>query len=136
MRAVPTSTALPTGLRFSVLVDGAASGGRYALADVTGERGARVPLHMHAHEGETVLVLDGELEVRSDRGAQRLRAGEPAILPPRDPHGLEVVSDRARFLLLWQPAGVERLVRTLAGEPALDPDDAAALLAAAGVTLL
>jgi quercetin dioxygenase-like cupin family protein len=128
------------GLTATVLADGPGTGGRYLLADVTGARGARVPSHVHANEDEWLLVLDGELRVRVDGGERLVGPAEPVVLPRGVPHAVAVVSERARFLTLWDPAGLEDMLRLLA-DPAPDArplprDDVAALLARGGVTLV
>lgn len=131
---LPTSPH-PGGLAVAVLAGGAATGGRYAVAELRGPRAADLPLHVHEREDECLLVLDGALELRGDGARETLAAGAAAHLPRRRPHGLRVVSARAVFLQLWTPAGFEETLGLLSG-PAPDPDDVAALLAGAGVTLL
>jgi mannose-6-phosphate isomerase-like protein (cupin superfamily) len=124
----------------TLLADRDATGGRYALAEAQGERGAGFPCHVHTREDEWLLVLDGELDLRLDGGQRRVGPAEPAILPRRAPHEITVRSGHARFLTLWDPAGFDEALRVLADpDPAAPPlprDDVAALLAGVGVTLL
>jgi hypothetical protein len=80
------------------------------------------------------MVISGQIDLRLDREFSLLAAGEPVRLPRGVPHAVTVASEHAIYLALWRP-GAPDLVRTLA-DPVPDPDDLAALLAGAGVTLL
>ena len=106
----------------------------FALVEFEGERGAGLPAHVHTFEDEWLMVVSGQLELRVDREFSLVTTGEPVRLPRGVPHAVTVASERAVYLALWRP-GAPDLVRTLA-DPVPDPDDLAALLAGAGVTLL
>jgi quercetin dioxygenase-like cupin family protein len=128
------------GLTATIQADTASTAGRYLLLDCEGRQGDRVPTHVHTREDEWVLVLDGELAVTLDGTELTVRPAEPIVLPKRVPHALEVRSPDTRFLSLWDPPGLEAVLRALSeetpGAAPLDPDDVDALLAAAGITLL
>lgn len=103
---------------------GADTGGTFSLVEETGPRGAAPPPHVHGREDETILMLDGELDLTVGERQQRLAEGEIAFLPRGVPHGFEVVSETARFLLLVTPAGFEEffLAQSVAAErPELPP---------------
>jgi len=100
-----------------------------ASAETTGEtvailehlapRGAGSPLHVHHNEDEWFYVLEGEL---SFWVGGRLITGGPGsfVFGPRGiPHTFSVTSETARFLLVTEPAGFERFMRSLS-EPATD----------------
>jgi quercetin dioxygenase-like cupin family protein len=106
----------------------------FAVVEFEGERGAGLPAHVHAFEDEWLLVISGQLELRLDRELSLLTPAEPVLLPLGVPHAVTIASQRAHYLALWRP-GSPGLLRTLA-DPVPDPDDLAALLAGAGVTLL
>jgi quercetin dioxygenase-like cupin family protein len=101
----------------TIKADGAGTGGRMMLTEHTAPRGSGSPLHVHHNEDEWFYVLEGELTIWV--------AGQTVVAPagafvfgPRDvPHTFIVSSDRARFLLVTQAAGLEGFVRTL-GTPA------------------
>jgi quercetin dioxygenase-like cupin family protein len=127
------------GLTATIQADTARTGGRYLLLDYEGRQGDRVPTHVHTREDEWILVLDGELAVTLDGAELLVRPAEPIVLPRRVPHALEVRSPETRFLTLWDPPGLEAVLRAISGptdEAPLDPDDVDALLASAGITLL
>jgi quercetin dioxygenase-like cupin family protein len=117
-----------------VVVDGRASAGAYALLDVRAAAGAVVSRHVAAAEEVVVHLLDGRVELLVGREPRELRPGDHAVLPPGVPRAARVC-ERARLLLLFLPAGAERLALLL-GDPPADADDLAALLTAAGISRL
>jgi quercetin dioxygenase-like cupin family protein len=126
------------GLRIRVLA-GAIETGRLLVADVEAVRGTKVPAHVHEHEDLRLLTLSGTLDVICDGVRQRLGANETVLLARGTPRALEVVSEQARFLAVFDPS-CEQLLHALAASnpdaaPLLD-DDVSALLAGAGVTRL
>jgi len=116
-------------------LDGAQTGGRFALWEGVLPSGAAPPLHSHPQD-ETFYVLEGEvtawivdLEQADDPGeppgwvaecAQRGGVGMVAFAPGGVPHTFRVESDTAKMLFLSTPAGVEEYVKALA-EPAAWP---------------
>ena len=77
-------------------------------------RGSGSPLHVHHNEDEWFYVLEGELTIWVDGHDDRGGAGA-FVFGPRDvPHTFVVSSERARFLLVTEPAGFEGFVRALA----------------------
>ena len=104
------------GVLVRILLDGDATGGRFALIDLTLPRGAAPPMHLHPQD-ETFYVLDGELTVFVGEERRTCRAGTVVFAPGQSPHGWRVESDTARMLILSTPAGIEAYFRALA-EPA------------------
>ena len=115
-----------------VKLDGAATGGRFALFEFVFPRGAAPPLHSHPQD-ETFSVVEGELTawlVEDDLAgdyegwvtsrAQRCGPGSVIFAPAGMPHTFRVESDTARVVAVSAPAGIEEYVRSL-GEPARWP---------------
>ena len=113
-----------------VKASGATTGGRMAVVDQLAARGAGSPLHVHRREDEWFYVTEGELAFWV--GGSRIAAPAGAfVYGPRDvPHTFEVVSERARFLLVAEPAGFEDFMRAAGGARRRPHDPAAALRAA------
>lgn len=107
------------GTLVRVLLDGEATGGRFALIDVMLPGGAAPPLHSHPQD-ETFYVEEGELTVWVDDQPRQCRPGAAAFAPGGSPHTWRVESDTARMLILSTPAGIEEYFRALA-EPAAWP---------------
>jgi quercetin dioxygenase-like cupin family protein len=122
------------------------TGGRVAVIEHLAARGAGSPLHVHRREDEWFYVIEGELTFWV--GHVTAAPGGAFVYGPRDvPHTFEVVSERARFLLVAEPAGLEGFMRA-AAEPARslvlppppaeppDPARLGALAAEHGIELL
>jgi quercetin dioxygenase-like cupin family protein len=115
------------------------TGGRVAVLEHLAPRGAGSPLHVHRREDEWFYVLDGELTFWVGGEVIEAPAGAFVYGPAGVPHTFVVSSERARFLLVAEPAGIEGFVRAvatpareLAIPPApTEPPDMAGLVAAA-----
>ena len=113
--------------------------GRVAVIEHLGPRGAGSPLHVHSREDEWFYVIEGELTLWVDGETIVAPAGSFVFGPKGIPHTFIVSSEKARFLLVTEPAGFEQFMRA-AGEPAArleipppatEPPDVAALTKAA-----
>jgi quercetin dioxygenase-like cupin family protein len=101
----------------TIKASGSQTGGRVAVTEQLAPRGTGSPLHVHHREDEWFYVIEGELTFWV--------AGETIVAPagsfvygPRDiPHTFIVSSEKARFLLVIEPAGFEDFTRALS-EPA------------------
>jgi quercetin dioxygenase-like cupin family protein len=117
-----------------------ATGGRLAILEHYAERGLASPVHRHAVDDETFLVLEGELRVEVDGQARAAGAGAVAFLPRGLPHSFVVTSQQARYLTIHTPAGFDQFAiaaGTSIGTSAppvdeLPPDPAALAAMAAG----
>jgi quercetin dioxygenase-like cupin family protein len=90
-------------------LSGEQTGGAFSLADNLNRRGNGSPVHVHDQEDETLIVLDGELQVYVGEEEHTAGPGTVAVLPRRLRHAYVVTSVTARFLTLHIPAGFERL---------------------------
>ncbi len=91
--------------------------GRFAVLQHTARRGYNSPLHVHAVDDETFLVIDGSLRIICDGQEYLGDPGALALLPRGSQHAFVVTSRDARFLTLHHPAGFEDFVIE-AGTPA------------------
>ena len=93
------------------------TGGRVAVTENYGARGSGSPLHVHHNEDEWFYVIEGELTFWVGGRVITAPAGS-FVFGPRDiPHTFTISSERARFLLVVEPAGFEQFVYALS-EPA------------------
>lgn len=108
------------GSRFNWHLTAEQNAGQASLAEVLVRPGAEPPLHVHAREDETYLVLEGELIFQ--RGLERVAAGPGAAvhLPRGLQHGFAVLSEIARVILLVTPGGLEQGFAKLAVPTALE----------------
>jgi quercetin dioxygenase-like cupin family protein len=114
------------GSVLSMRVTGEQSNGLVTVIEGVVEQGGP-PLHLHQHEDEVVVVLDGELtyQVGEQRGV--LTAGGLLWFPRTVPHAVANLSGRAcRFLTIVTPAGIEDFFRAQRDYLAALPAGAAA----------
>lgn len=99
-------------------IDGAATGGAYALVECFAPAGHMPPPHVHEREAEGFVVLEGELTVHTESGSHRLGPGMACHAPAGEPHTIAVTSDGpCRWMVVSSPAGFEAFVRAY-GTPA------------------
>ena len=135
------------GALSQVRLSGEQTGGAFSLTDNLARRGNASPVHIHDHEEETLVVLDGDLRVILGDDEHAAGPGTVAVLPKGIRHAYVVTSATARFLTLHNPGGFERFAAevgepaqalTLPPEPAVPADLAALTETAArhGITIL
>jgi quercetin dioxygenase-like cupin family protein len=93
------------------------TGGAFLLFEDQVVEGKTTPLHAHAHEDETLYLLEGEALVHIDGEEHQLGAGGMAFVPRGVPHAFLVTSASARLLTLLVPGSAEAFYRG-ASEPA------------------
>jgi len=99
------------GSRARVLLSGKDSGGSVSVMEMFAPPGKSTPLHMHAHEEETLVVLEGVVDVTIDGEIVQVRAGENTRLPRQLPHRIANNGPaEARYLLVCTPAGFEAFI--------------------------
>jgi len=98
----------------TIKADGADTGGRVVVTEQVAPRGSGSPLHVHHDEDEWFYVVEGELTIWV-AGTTVVAGAGAFVYGPRDvPHTFLVSSERARFLLVTEPAGFEDFIRALA----------------------
>lgn len=102
------------GAPLRMLVEGADTEGAFTAVELVHERGFSTPLHVHRNEDEALYVLDGELAVVCGRERWGAGPGGFVHLPRAVPHGLEVVSESARIVVLCVPSGFEHFAEDVA----------------------
>ena len=108
--------------------------GAYSVTETLAPAGTCIPPHVATKEDLHLHVLKGRITVALDGAATDMHAGEHLTIPRNVPRAIRVLED-ARLLWLASPGGIERLA-FIVNDPNTDPDDAAAVCAAAGVTKL
>jgi quercetin dioxygenase-like cupin family protein len=97
--------------------------GAFMLIEDRMQKGKTTPLHVHPHEDETFIVLEGEILVHVDGSEHRVGAGGIAVVPRATRHAFLVTSEMARILALQTPGSGEVFYRD-ASEPSTDETDA------------
>lgn len=103
------------GSRARVLLSGKDSGGAVSVMEMFAPPGKSTPMHAHAHEEETLIVLEGVVDVTVDGTVMQARAGENVLLPRVLPHRIaNNGTEAARYLLVCAPAGFEAFIDSVA----------------------
>lgn len=128
-------------------VSGEQTGGQFCLFENRSDGQTKTPIHVHAHDDETLYVMEGQLTAILDGEVHTLSPGESIFLKRGIPHQLMNPRDQcARYILVGTPSVFEQFLaeagRELGeGEPAgpTTPADIERLKSAApkfGITLL
>ena len=99
------------------------TGGAFILFEDRMPRGKTTPLHVHPHEDETFVVLEGEILVHVEGTEHPVGPGGVAVVPRASRHAFLVTSETARILALQTPGSGEAFYRE-ASEPSTDEADA------------
>jgi quercetin dioxygenase-like cupin family protein len=95
----------------------AETGGSISLVDVHVPHGKATPLHVHPDSEETMILLDGEIELHVDGSSHDFTSGAAWTILRGTPHAFSVRSTEAHLLVVITPGGGEDYFIE-AGEPA------------------
>lgn len=94
---------------YSFLVEGAESGGRYALFEALVPPGGGPPPHIHTREIEAFFIIDGELVFHAEDQTLKAGSGQFLQIPIGMLHSFRNESDAVvRMLILVAPAGLDQ----------------------------
>lgn len=96
--------------------------GAFMLFEDRMPRGKTTPLHIHPHEDETFIVLEGEILVHAEGAEYPVGPGGIAVVLRGTRHAFLVTSETARILALQTPGSGEAFYRD-ASEPSTDEAD-------------
>jgi 3-hydroxybutyryl-CoA dehydrogenase len=86
-----------------IKVSAAQSGGSFSLIEVRMQKGCATPLHRHAADEETFIVLEGALALLISERRVDAGPGDIIHLPAGEVHAWRVESELARFLIIATP---------------------------------
>ncbi len=99
----------PLGVELVFKVRGEQTDGTLTAFENLVASGEGPPLHTHAHEGESMYVVDGEMRFKLGDEIRAAPAGSFVFVPRGTPHSWQNVGDRpARILIHFTPSGMER----------------------------
>jgi len=95
-------------------IDGRDSGGALAIVEHPFEVGGLVPPHVHHHEDEFSIVLEGQIGFRSDNDEVVLGPGGYIVKPRGQVHAMwNAGATPARMVEVISPAGLYELFRSV-----------------------
>ena len=71
---------------------------------------SETPVHHHAEEEQTVLMLSGEMDVMIDKDTIRMGPDQVCVIPAGVPHCFRSVAGEAVFLETFSPGRIQNLV--------------------------
>jgi quercetin dioxygenase-like cupin family protein len=112
--------------RAAVKATAADTEGRFSQIEFDDSRGTSPPLHVHHNGDESFYVIEGDIEVVCDGRRMAATSGDFVLIPRGQAHSYVVMSERARLLTTFAPAGVEDFfvtqgVPVVPGEPPPPP---------------
>jgi quercetin dioxygenase-like cupin family protein len=102
------------GAELAVILDAVITGGQLTVIDTHSRRGDASPVHIHHHDDEAFLLLDGQMTVWVAEQRHILQPGGIAFLPRNIPHAVRC-DIASRALILSTPAGHQETVFRSAG---------------------
>jgi quercetin dioxygenase-like cupin family protein len=97
--------------------------GAFMLIEDSMQKGKTTPLHVHPHEDETFIVLEGEILVHVDGSEHRVGPGGVAVAPRGTKHAFLVTLEGTRILTLQTPGTGQPFYRD-ASAPSKEEGDA------------
>jgi mannose-6-phosphate isomerase-like protein (cupin superfamily) len=123
--------------RFTVVLSGADTGGAACAVITDRKTKGGPPLHVHPDQDEWYLVQEGRFEMRVGEDTFRLGPGAALLAPRGVPHSFASVTDRARMLVTFLPAGdMEAFFREASALAAPTPPEMAAVFGRHGMQVL
>ncbi len=98
-------------------VSGKDTGGEYCLFETKNEVGpmAGPPLHVHAHQDEIFMIVDGEFLFQVGNDKILATAGDVVFGPRTVPHTFYQKSKKAHMIFSYNPAGkMENIMQAMA----------------------
>jgi quercetin dioxygenase-like cupin family protein len=132
-----TQRAIPfLGVPYRVRVSGQDTAGTFAVMDTEAARGHGSPMHVHRHDCEVFLVLEGTLRLVVDGQEHEVGAGSAAVLPAGHPHGFVVTSEAARYLAVHHGPTFEQFAAAVDGDGTPNPARLTEIAAAHGIDII
>jgi quercetin dioxygenase-like cupin family protein len=115
------------GEHVDLLVSGETTGGTHSVLQQRSSPGGGPPPHIHEHEDETFIVIEGAYEVLSEGAWHRLERGDVAFGPRGKTHAFRNAgSTPGVMMVIATPSGIESYLEQIS-EPSCAGDIPAVL---------
>lgn len=99
----------------AIRVDAAETSGVYSFVEIISNPGDGTPMHVHQHEDEHIIVLEGTARIACGDKVFEAEAGKVVTLPRKIPHAWGNRSDSPlRIAVVAFPGGCEEALRVIA----------------------
>jgi quercetin dioxygenase-like cupin family protein len=105
-----------------IKLNGAQTGGAFAMIEQTYRPGAGVPLHFHTQEDAVFYIVEGYMEFVVGGKHIAAHAGSTVLLPRAVSHSSKAGPEGAKALVVLFPAGGENMFRELDALSGEEPD--------------
>ena len=96
----------------AIRVDAAETNGVYSLVEIISGPGDGTPMHIHQHEDEHIIVLEGTARIACGGKVFDAGAGKVVTLPRNIPHAWgNRTNARLRIIVVAFPGGCEEALR-------------------------
>jgi mannose-6-phosphate isomerase-like protein (cupin superfamily) len=103
------------GERIKIHTSSEQTGGAFSMVEAIAEPGNGVPTHVHHHEDEHFIVLEGTLRIAAGDKRADISAGETITVARGVPHAWCNASKApVRMVVVFSPGGIEGLFREIA----------------------
>ncbi|MGC1275281.1 MAG: cupin domain-containing protein [Planctomycetaceae bacterium] len=102
---LPTPETEVAGIGYRLLISAEQTGGAYELMYFEVPPGFAGPRHMHRHEDECTMTLEGVIQGTVGEKTVRVPAGSVLHLPRDVPHACRNVGERTAKFLIWVTPG-------------------------------
>lgn len=79
--------------------------GELTIFEYTGNEKGGPPLHVHPHQDEIFIIVQGEYLFQVGDEKHNLKSGDTIFLPRAIPHAFAQLTDIGKMLFLFQPSG-------------------------------
>lgn len=115
------------GERFIIRTSVQETKGAYTMLEVVADPRNGVPMHIHTHEDEHFIVLEGTLRIANGDTTLDAQAGTAITVSKGVPHAWCNLTDRSvRMLIIFSPGHIEGLFREIAAGRSEDDNEALA----------
>lgn len=97
----------------TMMADSNSTGGEFEMFTISGGKGEVFPLHLHKDSYESILVLEGRIEVVIEGEYHLLTAGDYAHIPPGARHAYRMAGHRNRIVFYTVPGNITSIFPVL-----------------------
>src|SRR5215510_14563126 len=106
----------PTGERFKIHTSTEETVGRFTMLEMVADPRNRIPMHIHKHEDEHFIVLEGTLHIANGDTTLDAPAGTTVTVKKGVPHAWCNLSDTPlRVVIVFSPGRIEGMFREVTG---------------------